>query len=119
MADITTTANPNFLQFLARFERGALVDRLTDEIKNLVATMEQLEQDHSIQKSKGTLALKITFKREKGRYEIDIAADVKAPKAPAASEIMWATPGNSLVPENPAQQKFAFAEVVTPRGHAQ
>jgi hypothetical protein len=81
--------------------------------------MEQLEQDHGVQKSKGTLALKITFKREKGRYEIDIAAETRAPKGPPASEIMWATPGNALVPENPRQQRFAFGEVVTPRGQSQ
>lgn len=118
MADMAEAPNPNFLQFLARFERGALVERITDEIKNLVATMEQLDQDYGIQKSKGALTLKIAFKREKGRYEIDVVAETKVPKAPAASEIMWATPGNSLVPENPAQQKFAFTEVVRHRGEA-
>lgn len=116
MADLTEAPNPNFLQFLARFERGALVDRLTDEIKSVVASMEQLNQDFGIDKSKGSLTLKVVFKREKGRYEIDVTAETKTPKAPSASEIMWATPGNSLVPENPAQQKFAFAEVVKPRG---
>lgn len=118
MADMTENQSPNFLQFLARFDRGALIDRLTDESKDLVAWLEQLEQDHSIQKSKGTLTLKLTFKREKGRYELDADIDVKKPKLPAASEIMWATPNNSLVPENPKQQKFAFTEVVTQRGQA-
>jgi hypothetical protein len=116
MADLTEAPNPNFLQFLARFERGALVDRLTEEVKNLVASMEQLDQDYGIQKSKGELKIKIAIKREKGRYEIDVAVDTKTPKPPTASEIMWATPGNALVPENPAQQKFAFTEVVRPRG---
>lgn len=119
MADLTEQPSPNFLQFLARFERGALVERLTDQIKELVASMEQMEMDYGLQKSKGELTLRITFKREKGRYEIDVASKAVTPKHPPSSEIMWATPGNSLVPENPRQQKFSFSEVARPRGEVQ
>lgn len=110
--------DPNFLQFLARFERGELVERLTTEVKDIVAAMEQVAQDHGIRDSKGELALTIKFKRSKDRYEIVVESKTKKPKGPPASEIMWASPSNSLVPEDPRQQRMAFMEVTTPRGSA-
>lgn len=118
MSDIIHKPKPNFLQFLGTFERGELVDRLTREVEEIVAAMEQVDQDHGIQTSKGELVIKIKFARKKERYEITADSKMTAPKAPPAVEIMWATPGNSLVQENPRQQKFAFTEVVRPRGEA-
>lgn len=118
MNDIITKAKPNFLQFLGTFERGELVERLTREVEAIVAAMEQVDQDHGIQNSKGELVLKVKFARKKDRYEITADSKVTAPKAPPAVEIMWATAANALVPENPRQQKFAFTEVVRPRGEA-
>ena len=47
------------------------------------------------------------------RKKADGAAMAK-PKSPAGTDIMWATPGNGLVQENPRQQKFPFTEVVKP-----
>lgn len=117
MSDITIgRARPNFLQFLGRFENGELVERLTRELEEIVAAQEQVAQDFGMQATKGTLELKITFSRKKGTYEIVIESKVKKPKGPPSAEVMWATPENNLVPENPRQQKLAFGEIVKRRG---
>lgn len=107
---------PNFLQFLGRFENGDLVDKLTRELEEIVAAQEQVAQDYGLQSSKGELEIKVKFVRKKGSYEVTVESKLKKPKGPASAEIMWATDGNNLVPENPRQQKFAFTEVVKPRG---
>ena len=107
---------PNFLQFLGRFENGDLVEKLTRELEEIVAAQEQVAQDYGMQSTKGELEIKVKFLRKKGSYEVTIESKVKKPKGPASAEIMWATDGNNLVPENPRQQKFAFTEVVKPRG---
>lgn len=119
MSDVPAMrARPNFLQFLGRFENGELVEKLTREVEEIVAAMEQVDQDHGIRQSKGELEIKVKFHRKKDTYEITIDSKVKKPKGPASAEIMWATEANGLVPENPRQQKFAFTEVVRPRGEA-
>lgn len=112
----SVTVRPNFLQFLGRIESGELVGKLTEDLEDLVATMEQLEQDHGIQVSKGELTLSIKLARKKGGYEISAEVKTKVPKRPSSSEFMWANEHNCLVPENPRQQKFPFTEVVRPRG---
>ena len=107
---------PNFLQFLGRFERGELVERLTKELEEVVAAMEQVDQDFGMRISKGEMDIKIKFHRKNGSYEITIESKLKKPKGPPSGEVMWATETNNLVPENPKQQRFPFTEVVTPRG---
>lgn len=119
MSDIPAgRQRPNFLQFLGRFENGELVERLTSELEEIVAAQEQVAQDFGIQSSKGELILTVKFLRKKGTYEVTVDSKLKKPKAPTSAEVMWATEGNNLVPENPRQQKFGFTEVVRPRGEA-
>lgn len=109
---------PNFLQFLSRIQNGALVDKLTVELEEIVAAQEQVNQDYGIRNSKGELEIKIKLNRKDGVYDISVESKIKKPKGPPAGEVMWANEANSLVPENPKQQKFAFTEVVRPRGGA-
>jgi hypothetical protein len=117
MSDVPTgRQRPNFLQFLGRFENGELVEKLTRELEEIVAAMEQVDQDHGLRNSKGSLTIDIRLARKKDVYEIAIDSKVKKPKGPASGEIMWANEVNSLVPENPKQQKLPFREVVRPRG---
>lgn len=118
VAERPAAERPNFLQFLARHGGGGTVDDLTDALRDMVAHLEGLEIEHGVAASKGVLSLKITLKRAKGRYEVTVDRSVKVPQAPSSSDIMWATPQNALVVENPNQQRFAFTEVVTPRGAA-
>lgn len=119
VSDIPTgRQRPNFLQFLGRFENGELVERLTLELEEIVAAQEQVAQDHGIQQSKGELVISVKFLRKKGAYDVTIDSKLKKPKAPTSAEVMWATEGNNLVPENPRQQKLVFGEVVRPRGEA-
>lgn len=117
MSDVPTARQrPNFLQFLSRFQAGELVERLTADLEELVAKMEQLEQDHGVQACKGEMQVTFKLNRKKGGYDIAAEIKTKAPKPPPPSEFMWANEHNSLVPENPRQQKFSFTEVVRPRG---
>lgn len=105
---------PTFLQFIGRHNNGETSEALRDALQEIVAAMEQLEQDHSIRTSKGSLKITIDLKRAKGVYEVTINHEIKKPKAPAGTDIMWATAGNGLVQENPKQQRFPFTEVVKP-----
>lgn len=105
---------PNFLQFVGRHNNGETAEALRDALYDIVAAMEQLDQDHGVRTSKGELKINVTLKRKKDVYEVTITHEAKKPKAPAGTDIMWATSGNGLVPENPRQQKLAFTEVVRP-----
>ncbi len=117
MSDVPVSRQrPNFLQFLSRFENGDLVEKLTRELEEIVAAQEQVAQDYGMQSTKGELEIKVKFVRKKGSYEVTVESKIKKPKGPASAEIMWATDGNNLVPENPRQQKFPFQEIVKPRG---
>lgn len=117
MSDVPAARQrPNFLQFLGRFENGELVERLTSELEEIVAAMEQVDQDHNIRNSKGQLSIEIKLARKKDVYDIVIDSKVKKPKGPPSGEIMWATEANGLVPENPKQQKLPFREIARPRG---
>lgn len=117
MSDIPAARQrPSFLQFLGRFENGELVERLTRELEEIVAAMEQVDQDHGIRTSKGSMTLEIKLARKKDVYDISIDSKVKKPKGPASGEVMWANESNSLVPENPRQQKLPFREIARPRG---
>lgn len=109
---------PNFLTFLGTFEGGELVMRLTTELEEVVAAMEQVDQDHGIRESKGSIDITIKLARKKGHYEVTIEHKSKKPKGPAAQEIMWANDGNSLVPENPKQQRLPFTEITRRRGES-
>lgn len=114
---VTIRDRPNFLQFIGRHNNGETSEALRDALQEIVAAMEQLEQDHSIRTAKGQLKITVDLKRAKGVYEVTINHEIKKPKAPAGTDIMWATPGNGLVQENPKQQKFPFTEVVKPIRH--
>lgn len=105
---------PTFLQFLGRHNNGETSEALRDALQDIVAAMETLNQDHGIHASKGQLKILVELKRKNGVYEVTINHETKKPKAPAGTDVMWATPGNGLVQENPKQQKFAFTEVVKP-----
>jgi hypothetical protein len=116
LSDTSVTARdrPTFLQFLGRHNNGETSEALRDALQDVVATLEQLNQDHGIRASKGQLKITIDVKRKNDVYEVTVNHEVKKPKAPAGTDIMWATGANGLVPENPRQQKFPFTEVVKP-----
>lgn len=114
----STIIKPNFLTFLGTFEHGELVMRLTTELEDVVAAMEQVDQDFGIRESKGSLDISIKLSRKKGHYEVTIEHKSKKPKGPAAQEIMWANEGNSLVADNPRQQKLPFTEITRRRGES-
>mgnify|MGYP007083427424 CR=1 FL=1 len=116
MMSDATTIKPNFLQFLGTFEHGELVMRLTTALEDVVAAMEQLDQDHGIGESKGSLDIAIKLVRKNRHYTVTVEHKTKTPKGPAAQEIMWANEGNSLVAENPRQQKLPFTEITRRRG---
>ncbi len=116
LSDTSVTARdrPTFLQFLGRHNNGETSETLRDALQDIVAALEQLNQDHGIRASKGQLKITIDVKRKNDVYEVTVNHEVKKPKAPAGTDIMWATGANGLVPENPRQQKFPFTEVVKP-----
>lgn len=114
---VTGRDRPNFLQFIGRHNNGETSEALRDALQEIVAAMEQVDQDHGIRQSKAQLKITIDLKRKKDVYEVTINHEIKKPKSPAGTDIMWATPGNGLVQENPRQQKFSFTEVVKPIRH--
>ena len=116
--DDIVSKRPNFLQFLGSFENGEAVMRLTKDLEDVVAGMEQIAQDHGIRDSKGKIDIAISIARKKDHYEVRIESKTKIPKSPASQEIMWATDANGLVLENPKQQRLPFTQVIRPRGES-
>jgi len=83
-------------------------------IKEAVAGLEDLNQDHGIRKSKGSITIKITLDRDDGIYRVGIDSTTKLPNVPAAKEVFWVTPDNGLVQQDPRQLRMGFDVARTP-----
>lgn len=95
-----------FVQVLALANGGDDAKELTEHVREIVATLENLHINEGIRKSKASLTIKLTFDREDGSYRVKVEPTVKLPKAPKAASIFWANAQNQLTPENPRQMSM-------------
>lgn len=94
----TTTMN----QHLDTLERGKFSQELNDALRAMVGDIENAAAENG-GKAKGEISIKMTFKLDKGIYEL--AGDFKAtpPKKRRNVTHAWGTPDNFLSPQNPNQ----------------
>lgn len=105
----------SFSVLLPMLEEGTLNSELTEEVRNLVAKL----RDHRtntgrIAKGKVTLTIDFALGSD-GTFDVTGDFTVKSPKPVRSRTVLWATEGNNLVPQNPAQPELpGVRKVSTP-----
>lgn len=93
---------------LRLLQGGSFLDQCSEKLAEAVNAVEQTGKA-------GKLTITIDLKKAGGAIAIDAKVTNKAPEAKADSDLMWATVEGNLVTENPAQRKFAFSDVASPK----
>ncbi|KAA5602631.1 hypothetical protein F1188_20375 [Roseospira marina] len=106
----TTTAHRTFNTFLADVEDGQIHNELTDDLRDLVATLQNVGMETG-GKASGEITVKLKLKLD-GR-SIDVVADVatKKPKMPRRRTTFFSTEDNRLTRNDPRQQALPFKTV--------
>lgn len=89
---------------------GHVNEVASDALRDLVAAM----RDDAIARgatSKGKLTLTLDLTLKGGVFDINAEVKTKAPKVTFARTVMYATDSNSLVAEDPKQERFPFQNV--------
>lgn len=104
----------NFSHFLAAHEDGALNHDLTNEMRDLIASLHNRVHEMG-GKPSASMTLTIHFKLDSGVIEIK-ADDVrtKMPKRERTKAIYWATPENYLTRRDPKQRELPLRDVSVP-----
>lgn len=103
-------------QHLDSLQRGGFSEELSAALRDLVADIENAAAENG-GKAKGTIAITLGFKLDKGIYELSGDVKVKAPEKRRGITHTWATPDNYLTPQNPNQvEMFGEVRVVTGGG---
>lgn len=93
----------SFAVLLPLLEDGTLNHELSAEFRDLVAKL----RDHKLntgRTAKGKVVLTIDLSLgSDGTFDVTGDFVVKAPKPVRSRTVLWATEGNNLVPQNPAQ----------------
>lgn len=92
----------NFAQVLQMIEDGRLHQQLTDDLREMVATMSDHAAEHD-GKAEGEIAITIKLKLEAQMFELKPEVKTKAPKPKHSKTVFWATPQNLLTRTNPRQ----------------
>ena len=102
--------NRTFAILLQRLESGELHQQLTDDVRDIVARLQDVEAAQG-GTPVGKLTLNISFKCDDG--VITIVADKKSvmPKEIRRKTMMWATPNNNLTSRNPHQHELPLRSV--------
>jgi len=112
MSESSSTAHRTFNTFLADVEDGQIHTELTDELRELVATLHNVGMETG-GKAAGEMSIKLKLKLD-GR-SIDVVADIatKKPKMPRRRTTFFATEDNRLTRNDPRQQALPFKTVGT------
>lgn len=110
---MTETAHRTFNTFLADVEDGQIHTDLTDDLRDLVATLQAVGLETGGRTS-GEITLKLKLKLD-GRG-IDVVADIatRKPKMPRRRTTFFATEDNRLQRQDPRQQTMPFKTVSAP-----
>lgn len=93
------------LWFLSNLEDGAFVSKLTDEITDLNAAMNDFILDGA-KKAKGKIVITIDLELSNGVFDIEAGAKITAPKSAPPRTVMWSTPNNDFSLEHPRQMSM-------------
>ena len=102
----TQESHRSFAVMLPMLEEGRLNDELSEEFRNLVAKL----RDHKLatgRNAKGKVTLTVDLHLgSDGTFDVNAEFSVKAPKPVRERTVLWATDGNNLVAQNPAQPEL-------------
>lgn len=104
------TASRSFIAMLAALEDGTLANRLSDEMRTMVAELTDTARDQG-GKPAGTITLSLGFKLDDGMIEVRAAVTSKMPRTIRPRSMFWATPENNLTQRNPMQRELPLREV--------
>lgn len=93
------------LWFIGNLEDGAFAAKLTDEIADLNAAMNDFIQDGA-KKAKGKIVITIDLELSNGVFDIEASAKLTAPKSAPPRTVMWSTPNNDFSLEHPRQMSM-------------
>lgn len=96
----------SFAVFLPMLEEGRLNDELSESFRDLIAKL----RDHKAStgrnaKGKVTLTVDLLLGSD-GTFDVNAEFSIKSPKPIRERTVLWATDGNNLVPQNPAQPEL-------------
>ncbi len=95
----------SFNQFLANLQDGYFHDKLSADLRELNAEM----NDHVLdcgKRAKAKITIEIDITLQDGLFTIYPKHKIKKPEAPIQMSVMWSTPGNNFTPYNPKQQEL-------------
>lgn len=97
-----------FTDFIREHRNGLTLDELSDALQALVAAVVEEEKG-------GSLDLKVSIKPlgKRGEIYFEVACDIKSspPKKVPGVSILFPTPENNLVRDDPKQSKMDLREV--------
>jgi len=99
----THEGTKSFNSFFATLEDGELHNELTDDLRELNASMNNHALNYGAV-AKGKITIDLHFKLEKGVFIIVSKKKVTMPEAPRNMSIAYSTPGNNFTTQNPKQQ---------------
>jgi hypothetical protein len=99
-----------FAQLLQHVQDGDLHVDLTNELRDLVASLENVRAEQG-GKPKGSIVLKLDFTLDSGVFEVVADYAIKAPKIARSKSHFWATPDNLLTKRNPKQAELPLRTV--------
>lgn len=97
-----------FDQILASADDGDFLSKLLEDHQNLIVELQEKQLEFG-GKISGSLTLKINYQLDHNKtIKMVVTADIKTPKAPSASAILWTTPDGFTTHINPNQSKMDF-----------
>jgi len=110
-------SNPSaFNSFVAAIDEGRVHHDLSEKLRDLIGDMSNHKAEFGGAVN-GEISVKFSLKLDGGYVEVTSKVEVKSPKKPSAKSIMWVTPENNLVGQNPKQQNL-FRDVTAPASDA-
>ena len=95
-----------FMDLIREHRRGLTHDDLTEELKELVAAVDEQKRAGSL-----TITIKLNPRAKGEGIDVSFAINSKPPKEEAGSSIFFVTPGNELVREDPRQANMELREI--------
>jgi len=98
----------SFSQLIGALEEGALHHELTQQIQEIVATLNNHRAEYGGE-PKGALSIALAFALKGSTIEITGKTTTTLPKASRERTILWTTGDNRLTRQNPKQMGLPFA----------
>jgi hypothetical protein len=90
--------------FLTQIADGEIHDQLTEDLRDLVRSIQEAAANSNGSKASGTIKLSIKLKLDRGAFDVVADHSVTKPKTRHSLSLFWATADGMLVRNDPRQQ---------------